>query len=447
MFEGMQVGLIAGGIVIAVIVLVLLTISRLIVIAPPNMAAAITGRKRVLEDGSSVGYRTVSGGRTIRVPIIERVQWLSLGTIALEINVQDAYSRGNVPLAVQAVANVKIASTPESVFNNAVERLLGKDIREIEGLARETLTGNLRGVLATLTPEEVNEDRLKFASQLIDEADTDLAKLGLHLDVLKVQNVADERGYLEAIGREKTAEVLQRARVAEAENDRKAKVAEAENNKTAEVAESDAQIAIVEARNRVRVRQAELDQEAMSKEKVAAVEATRAEVEAQRELEAQRIEMERKRQDADVVVPAEAARRAAEENARAIAAPIRERGKAQAEALHALYEEIKQNGEQGFKIFMAEKLPALFEQAAKAVEGVDIDRLIVMDGGESGGVGNAAYQRVGGAMRFMEGIAGMVGISPEELAGRLATGNGGNGGAKEEAVERGAGARLAQSPE
>ena len=429
------------GLALALAILVLLsTVKALIVIVPPNSAAVITGRTRMIRDDAGqerkVGYRAVIGGRTLRIPIIERVQWLSLETVPLEIKVRNAYSKGNIPLEVEAIANVKIASSPEPVFNNAVERLLGKGLDEVEALARETLTGNLRGVLATLTPEEVNEDRLKFASQLIDEADTDLAKLGLHLDVLKVQNVADERGYLEAIGREKTAEVLQRARVAEAENDRKAKVAEAENNKTAEVAESDAQIAIVEARNRVRVRQAELDQEAMSKEKVAAVEATRAEVEAQKELEAQRIEMERKRQDADVVVPAEAARRAAEENARAIAAPIRERGKAQAEALHALYEEIKQNGEQGFKIFMAEKLPALFEQAANAVEGVDIDRLIVMDGGESGGVGNAAYQRVGGAMRFMEGIAGMVGISPEELAGRLATGNGGNGAAKEEVVER-----------
>ncbi|MGH7506379.1 MAG: flotillin, partial [Longimicrobiales bacterium] len=67
MFEGISAGVIAGGIVLLVIVLVILTIARLIVIVPPNMAAAITGRNRVLEDGGSVGYRTVTGGRTIRI--------------------------------------------------------------------------------------------------------------------------------------------------------------------------------------------------------------------------------------------------------------------------------------------------------------------------------------------------------------------------------------------
>ena len=70
--------------------------------------------------------------------------------------------------------------------DNAVERLLGKNINQIEALARETLTGNMRGVLAKLTPEEVNEDRLGFAKHLSDEADHDLKKLGLQLDVLKI---------------------------------------------------------------------------------------------------------------------------------------------------------------------------------------------------------------------------------------------------------------------
>src|SRR5688572_12500144 len=137
----METGMIVGGVLLAVAALVILTITRLIIIVPPNMAAAITGRDRALDDGGTVGYRTVTGGRTLRIPIIEKVQWLSLSTIPLEISVQDAYSKGNIPLSVQAVANVKIASAPETVFNNAVERLLDKDQEEIERLARETLTG------------------------------------------------------------------------------------------------------------------------------------------------------------------------------------------------------------------------------------------------------------------------------------------------------------------
>ncbi len=72
---------------------------------------------------------------------------------------------------------------------------------QIMAVARETLEGNLRGVLSTLTPEEVNQDREKFAGELLHEADHDLARLGLELDTLKIQHVSDDKGYLDSIGR------------------------------------------------------------------------------------------------------------------------------------------------------------------------------------------------------------------------------------------------------
>jgi flotillin len=489
MFEGMQIGVIAGGIVVAVIALVLITIARLVVIVPPNMAAAITGRKRALEDGSSVGYRTVTGGRTMRVPIIERVQWLSLGTIQLEISVQDAYARGNVPLSVQAVANVKIASTPESVFNNAVERLLGKDIREIEGLARETLTGNLRGVLAKLTPEEVNEDRLGFAKHLSEEADHDLKQLGLQLDVLKIQHVSDKVGYLQAIGEKASAEALRDAEIAkadaiaetrrkqadakmlaevaaadaeaeikqrQAEARRVAAVAEAMaeaeikrqqaearrlaesanadadaqikqqqalSRRLAQVADAEAGVTIAEAQNKLRVRQAELMKEAETAEKVARVAAEQAETEAMTLLEARRVEREKTRLQADVVQPAEAARMAAEADAKASAAPIMERGRAQAEVLRMIYAEVERAGDAGLQVFLAEKLPQLLGIAVEAMRDVNIDRLTVVDSGGGNGVGNAATQRVNGAVMALEQVAGTMGLDLQEMMRRF-TGSG-----------------------
>ena len=150
--------LVAGGIVLGAIVFLLVTIKSLIVIVPPNSAAVITGRSRQLSDGKGVGYRTVIGGRTLRIPIIEHVSWMHLATIPIELNVQNAFSKGGIPLSVQAVGNIKVASEPESTFNNGVERLLGKSVVDIEELAKETLSANLRGVLASMTPEEVNED-------------------------------------------------------------------------------------------------------------------------------------------------------------------------------------------------------------------------------------------------------------------------------------------------
>lgn len=472
-------GIIAGGVVLLAIILLIVVISRLIIIVPPNMAAAITGRTRALKDGSSVGYRTVTGGRTMRIPILEKVQWLTLGTIPLEISVNDAYSSGNIPLSVQAVANVKIASAPEAVFNNAVERLLGKNIKEIESLARETLTGNLRGVLAQLTPEQVNEDRLGFAKHLAEEADHDLKKLGLQLDVLKIQHVSDRVGYLQAIGEKATAEALRDAEIAKASAIAETRTKQAEAQKLAEVAqaqneaeikqrqaeavmlaqvaeaqaqaevkrkqaearrlaqiadaEADAQIqreqakakqlsqvaqaeadtAIAEARNRLRVRQAELDREAETTEKVARVSAERAETEARTELEAKRVDMERTRLQADVVQPAEARRMAAEQEAKAQAAPILEQGRAQAQVLQQLYAEIARAGEAGLQVFLAEKLPQLLAVAVDAMKDVDIQRLTVIDSGGGHGVANAATQRVNASLVALEQVAGAVGLDLE----------------------------------
>ena len=163
MMEFLAAPLTMALVVLVAVIVFVITIKSLIVIVPPNRAAVLTGRNRTSSDGQAVGYRSISGGRTLRVPIIETVQHMNLETIPIEVSVNNAFSKGNIPLNVEAIANVKIASEPEWVFNNAVERLLGKSEEEVRELAQDTLTGNLRGVLATLTPEAVNEDRLGFA--------------------------------------------------------------------------------------------------------------------------------------------------------------------------------------------------------------------------------------------------------------------------------------------
>ena len=458
-----QVGLVLGGVVLALILLVILTVKSLIVIVPPNIAAIITGRKRVSEEGGTVGYRTVMGGRTMRIPIIEQVNWLSLSTIPLELSVDDAFSKGNIPLNVKAIANVKIASDPEIVFNNAVERLLGKNISQIEALARETLTGNLRGVLAKLTPEEVNEDRLGFAKHLSDEADHDLKKLGLQLDVLKIQHVADKVGYLSSIGEKRTAEALrdaeiakasaisetrqkqaeahklaevamadneaeikqrqaaarQLAQIAEANADAEIKQQQAVSRRMADVAGAEADVKIAEARNLLRVRQAELGREAETTERVAKFVALKAETEAKTEMETQRVIMEKTRLQADVVQQAEARRIAAEADAKALASPIFEAGKAQAEVLRMLYAEIQKAGDTGLQVFLAEKLPAMLGVTVDAMKNVQVDRLTIVDSGGGQGLANATTQKVNASIAALEQVAGALGLDLEKFVKRI----------------------------
>lgn len=430
-------GLAIAGIVVFVALVLIATVRRLIVIVPPNRAAVLTGRKRALADGQTVGYRSITGGRTFRVPIIETVQNVNLETIPIEVSVSNAFSKGNIPLNVEAIANVKVASEPEWVFNNAVERLLGKTEDEVRTLAQDTLTGNLRGVLATMTPEAVNEDRLGFAKALSEDAGEDLASLGFHLDVLKIQNVSDERGYLEAIGREKAAEAIRQAEIAEARAEADTREARAEARRRAEVIEAGASIKVAEAQNELRVRQAELDQEGVTAEKIAGVRAREAEVEAEKVLEAKRVEREAQRLRADVVEPAKADQVAAVARAEAEAAPILARGKAQVEVLRRLYAEVSAGGDAAFAVFVAEKLPELLGTAVEAVKGVDIDRVVVMDGGDGSGVSNALNQRVKGAYGTLEGLASALGLDLEQVLRRAAGARAGE--AKELPAESSAG--------
>ena len=416
MTEDMLAGAVALAFTLLVVVVVaVLTIKSLIIIVPPNMAAVLTGRNRKLPTGETIGYRSVIGGRTLRVPIIETVQYISLETFPIEISITNAFSRGNIPLSIEAIANVKIASEPETIFNNAVERIFGKSEEEIISMAKDTLMGNLRGVLATLTPEEVNEDRLGFAVALAEDAGEDLAALGFHLDVLKIQNVSDERGYLEAIGREKSAEAVRDAEIAEADAAAETRQRQASARQVAEVKEAEADITIAEAQNQLRVRRAELDREAQIVERTALVKAQEAEVEAQKALESRRVEREKLRLQADVVEPANAERAAAKVKAEGDAAPILERGRASAEALRMLYEEVKKGGDNAFAVLLAEKLPQLLETSVEAVKGVDIDRVVVLDSGGGEGVSNAVNQRVHGALGTVEAISAAVGVDIQEI--------------------------------
>ncbi len=403
---------------VAVLVLILVqTIQRLIVIVPPNMIAVITGRRRTLPDGTEVGYRLIRGGRTFRVPIIEQVTQMSLNTIPLTVKVANAFAKGGIPITVEAVANVKIASQPDEVFNNAVERLLGRE-REIPDLARETLAANLRGVLATLTPEEANEDRLKFEQALVAEASRDLRQLGLQQDMLKIQNISDDMGYLRAVGRIRASEVLRDAEIAEAKNKAETEQKQAESRRNAEVTQAQAQVAIAEAKNELRVRQAQLMQAGETAERVARAEAEAAEAAAQQSVQQARIELVRRQLQADEVEPARAQRDAATLQAEAAAAPVRAQGEAQAYALEKMVKELRVAGDQAATFLFMQQLPALLATAVTATRDTKIDRLVVLDGGgaeSGGGVAMANTQRLTAAFRLIEALCGQYGIDPEKL--------------------------------
>jgi len=403
-------GLILGGVLAVVILAILASIRSLIIICPPNRVAVISGRSRKLSDGRTVGYRAIRGGRTLRVPLLERVSWMELNTIPIEVSVQNAYSRGAIPLHVQGIANVKVSSV-EGLLQNSVERFLEVPQSEIAEIAKETLEANLRGVLATLTPEEVNEDRLKFAQTLIEEADDDIKTLGLELDVLKIQNVTDEVGYLDSVGRRQTAEVLKEARVAEAQRTAEAEESEALSRQRAEIATAQADLKIVEEQNALRVRQAELEAVAGAAEAEAKVAGEKAKVVAEQQLETERVKLETRRLEAYVVAPARADLEAKELAAKADAAKIIEEGNAQIEVFRRLVEQYQAAGADAQRVFVLRMLPELIDKIVSTVGAVDIDKVSIIDsGGQGSGIPGLMGQLPAAVIGLTEQLENATGV-------------------------------------
>ena len=368
------VAVVAGFVALIVIAMI---ISRIIYICPPNEVLIFSGGNNKLGN-RAVGYRIVQGGRGIRIPLIEVVDRMDLTNMIIELRVQGAYSKGGIPLNVQGVANVKISSNMD-LLGNAIERFLGYTREQIMNVARETLEGNLRGVLSTLTPEEVNQDREKFASELVHEADVDLARLGLKLDTLKIQHVSDDKGYLDSIGRRQTAVMLKNSRISEAENHALSQENSASNLMNQEISKVEAEIATVRAEGLRRIAEAQTRKGALIAESRGQVQALLAKATAEVEVQKARLAQVRFQLIADKVKPAEARKSQMVAQARGAASKIVEDGKATAQAIRSLGATWAKAGDSARQIFVAQKLQHLVATMMKTVGDMPIDKITFID--------------------------------------------------------------------
>ncbi|MBM4363224.1 MAG: flotillin family protein [Deltaproteobacteria bacterium] len=360
-------------------------LSRFLVVCRPNEIVVLSGRSHRLPDGSTVGYKVLHGGRGLRIPVLEEVNRMDTRLIPVTVQVQNAYSKGGIPLVVHAVANVKVSSDP-ALVRNAIERLLTLTPAHIATIAQQTLEGVLREVVAELTPEEVNEDRLKFAETLMRNANDDFGKLGIELDVLKIQSVADEQGYLQNLGRARIARMVRDAENAEGVARQAIAEAEAGARTRAESARKQAETTVLTKKNELRGEIARFEAEARAVENEARVAAETARAEAEHELQGLRGELERLRLEVDVFLPAEAARLAAEAQARGYAAPYAEQGKASAEALRLVAEEWRAAGPDARDLYLLQHARTLVDAAVRRVSDADVKEFTVVDGGRSDGL-------------------------------------------------------------
>ena len=347
---------------------------QLYYICQPSEVLIFAGLRRRTGSGQTVGYRTVRGGSALRIPVLEEVMRLDLSNMIIDLRVENAYSKGGIPLNVSGVANIKI-SGDEPGIHNAIERLIGKSQEDIRHIAKETLEGNLRGVMSSLTPEQLNEDKVTFARTLLEEAEDDLQRLGLVLDTLQIQNISDDVRYLDSIGRKQLVELKRDSRIAEAEAKSQSAVKQAENQRITDLRRLDKDLAIATANADKRTTDALTRRAALIAEVEASVGAELARAEAELPVQTERIKQVTEQLQADIVAPAESECQTMMAEAKGEAATIIEQGRSQADGLRDLVESLKRSGDDAKRLFLLQKLEPLLTMLSDTVQPVEVEEV------------------------------------------------------------------------
>jgi flotillin len=468
--DPMVVGIVVACVVVFLIVMMVFA-SRYTKVGP-NEVLIISGRRHSVPSAGGmtrVGFRIVRGGGTFVVPVVERVDILSLELMTIDVKTPEVYTVQGVPIMVDGVAQVKVRGDDISI-RTAAEQFLSKSAADIMNVALQTLEGHLRAILGTMTVEEVFKNRETFAGRVQEVAATDMANMGLAIVSFTIRDIRDKQGYLDALGKPRTAQVKRDAVIGQAEADRDAtiKSAQAEkdgktakfladtgiasasrdyqmnladyqasvNQKKAEsdlaydlqkyktaqlVKREEIQIAVVEKESLIGVQEQEIKRR--EKELEATIqkpaEAERNKVRTLAEAEKYRLETEAAGRAASIraqglaeadIVKAKGLAEADASKAKGLAeaAVIQAQGEATAEAMRKKAEAWEKYGEAAIVQTIAELLPQLAKNVAEPLS--RIERMVVINSGPSGPGG-------GGASKITRDVADIVSQLPPIVEG------------------------------
>lgn len=386
------------GIIVTVVVLVILLFMAIgYVKAPPDMAYIISGVKKK--------SKVVIGKASIRIPFFERLDKLNLRLIPIDVKTSNAVPTADyININVDATVNVKISNNPEKL-RLAAENFLNKNTEYIAGVAREVLEGNVREIVGKMKLEEMVSDRQKFANLVKENAEPDLAAMGLDIISFNVQNFVDGNEVIENLGIDNIVKIKKAAAIARAESERDIKVAQASADKESNDAAVAAQTEIAKQEREIELKQKEVavteqSLEAEVKKKAEANKyAAQQQAEAQlyqRQKEAEARQFEAQRQAEAQKAEAEAMRYAKEQEAAGIravgeaeASAIQAKGIAEAEAMEKKAEAYAKYNKAAVAEMMIKVLPDI---AAKVAEPLgQIDKITIIGGGDGeNGVGKVA---------------------------------------------------------
>ena len=249
--------------IIAIVVIAIIVIFLAVgyVKAPPDMAFIISGIKKK--------SKIVIGKAAIRIPFFERLDKLNLRLIPIDVKTSNAVPTADyININVDATVNVKISNEPEKL-RLAAENFLNKNTEYIAGVAREVLEGNVREIVGKMKLEEMVSDRQKFATLVKENAEPDLAAMGLDIISFNVQNFVDGNEVIENLGIDNIVKIKKAAAIARAESERDIKVAQAAADKESNDAAVAAQTEIAKKQNELAIKRSELQQEADTKKAMA----------------------------------------------------------------------------------------------------------------------------------------------------------------------------------
>ena len=342
-----SVGSVMGMIALAVIIVLILVycLTQTYVKAPPNIAYIISGWSKE--------PRVLKGQGGIRIPFLERIDNLYLGQMSVDIKTgQPVPTNDFINVTVDAVAKVQVERTPEGI-RLAAKNFLNRTPEQIASDLRDSLEGNMREIVGTLTLKDINTDRDSFSDQVMKKAAGDMQKLGIEILSCNIQNVTDENGLIRDLGMDNTSKIKKDAAIAKAVAERDVKIVEAQADKEANDARVKSDTEIAERQNELAIKRAELKkvsdikkaeadaayeiqrQEQMKTIQTATVNANIARTEREAELRAKEVSVKEQMLAAEIKKQAEADKYAIEQKAEAELA----RRQRQAEA--ELYEQQK----------------------------------------------------------------------------------------------------------
>ena len=436
-----------------------------------NQYKRCPSNKIIVVYGKTGGERTakcVHGGGTFIIPLIQDYGVLSLEPMTTDIDLKGALSKGNIRVAVPSTFTFGVSTEP-TIMINAAERLLGLSRAEVITQASDIILGQLRLAIATLSIEEINQDREKFLEQINANVNTELKKIGLEIINVNIKDITDESGYIDAIGRKAAAEAINKAKVEVAQQEKLGAVGEAEANKEKEVqvAQQSAmtEIGRTNANREQRIKTAELEAQAVEGENIAKAniaeynatlavkqasafkEGEVAKANAQRDVlmaqkeqeeaklkkeELARKEVEKLKIQVEADAEAEKLRRVAQGQADAIKAKYfaeAEGVKAVLEAKAKGYAELvrisNNRPEIATSFLMIEKVQDIVSKQVEAIKNIKFDKITVWDGGAGSANGSTTANFMKDLIKSlpaMHDLANQAGIELPQVLGKVDSG-------------------------